>query len=330
MNAQRVALAREWARVYREMGYQPLPSDPRPQDETGKEKRKKPLCHYAQWWEAPADPDLFDRFATTNLQVMTGRHWGLCVLDLDGEAAVEHVERNWRPLPRTWTSWHSGGGRASRHLWFSLPPGLTEERRRSRLWGVWDGEAREGKGDWQHHTAVELLCDRSLVMAPPSIHPKTGNPYGFLRDRSPFAKGLQRPAMLPEWVWRMPHMEAPRPGPEPELVPLARPRAQKTAGGKADWRHVLDSLPSKRYVAAQWGLRFARNGSESDGWVSVHDFDREDRNPSARFNVESGRFWRPGMGQSQTLSLFELGAEMGHYRDWSECLDALADHYGLN
>lgn len=308
MNPARVAHAREWAGIYRGLGYNVLPSDPRPHAEGG---RKKPLCRFAGWWESPAPDDLFDRFPTTNIQLMTGRRWNLCVLDLDGAEAVRHVAEVWPKLPRTWTSYHTGGGRSSRHLWFRLPDGLPEKRK-TLLWGV-----REGDG-WKPHTAVELLCDRCLVMAPPSVHPVTRNSYGFERGLSP--RDMVRPAVLPAWVWQIPSAEVERPQyVTPIQAPSKRPPRWTFS---VDSRHLTGLITDKVALAVGWGLRLGRGGS--NGWLYCHAVGREDRNPSAQFHAESGLYWEPGR---RPIGLFTLGVELGVYSDWRECRDDLASRY---
>jgi hypothetical protein len=314
MDPSNLAMTRKWVSLYRETyGLNCLPSDPRPASEGG---RKKPMVRFAEWWDSPAPADLFDRFETTNVQIMTGVRWGLCVLDLDGPEAIRTVEREWPSLPHTWVSYH-GNGKKSRHIWFRTPRHRAEPKGKTVLW----------LDELEKHSAVELLCDRSLIMAPPSFHPKTGQRYEFERGRSPLDCKL---AEIPRWLWEMP-ATVPRGtvAPEPELQPLVVQPSTRT-DHKADWRDVMRSLPNLRQIAEGWGLRFARSSSESSGWVSVHDIGREDRNPSARFNLISGRFWRPGMARQQTLSLFELGVELGHFTDWQACCNALADYYGIH
>ncbi len=309
--ADPVARARAWANLYRSMGYQPLPSDPNPPDG----RRKKPLCKYADLWETEAQADLFDRFPTTNIQLMTGRRWSLAVLDFDGSLAIEHSAKHWPKLPRTWTTFHSRGGSTSRHCWFGLPSGIPERRKTI----LWQGEGK--------HEAIELLMDRSLVMAPPSVHPVTGNRYGFQIG----PREMRRPAMLPNWVLRLPLV---LPARETQGLTPISPRGEElytTSYTKCkptglSVRHILDSLPDKVSIAKSWGLRFARESAESDGWVSVHDYDREDRNPSARFHVGTGGFWRPGC---KVVPFCQLAADMGVYRDWKECASALAEQFNI-
>ena len=306
-----VVAARRWARLYRRLGFQPLPSR---QDE------KRPLVRFAEWWESEAPSNLWTRHATTNIQIMTGRYWRLAVIDLDGPEAVKVWPTLGPYYPRTWETGTGGGGK---HIWYSLPDGL-DPIPKARLWGKWDAQAREGRGDWEKHTAIELLCDRSLVMAPPSVHPKTGKVYRFEPGRSPVE--LFRPAMIPAWVLKLPRLSAPRPE-VPEPAPTLSRLPFKPIAGRVESRDVMDAIPSKTAVARGWGLRFASSPQTSKGWVSVHDYNREDSHPSARFHLDSGSFWRPG---EPPISLFDLGVALGHYSDWRECRAALASEYGVS
>ena len=304
-----VKRCREWADCARKRGYQPLPSDPTPASEGG---RKKPLCRFADYWEAPAPDDLFDRFPTTNIQVMTGRYWNLCVLDFDGKDAVEHAAKHWPRLPRTWVSFHSNKGKDSRHLWFSLPRGLGE-RRKTVLW----------EDTTQEHTAIELLCDRSLVVAPPSIHIKTGNIYGWQAGCTPLSPGLFRPAMLPMWVWHLPVVSNLASAPY-RAVRNSPPSEIRLSGvGHVSRQEVLNAVGNKAALARQWGLRFAGGGS--GGWLYCHDIDREDANPSAQFCEETGTFWTP----TRKLSFLDLAVELGVYATWRDALYGLARDFGL-
>jgi hypothetical protein len=300
--ADPVATARAHAIMYESRGWQALPSDP---------AKKKPLVRFADYWTTWFEPRAFDQRPSRNLQVMTGRHWGLAVLDLDGAGAVK-VAESWK-LPPTWTVYHSDGGRSSRHLWFSLPPGLPERRKRI-LWAEWDDAAN----GWKKHAAVELLIDGSLIMAPPSVHPKTGRAYRFAVG----PHNMMRPAMLPERIWEMPAVESPAHArPVPPALPRHRPAE------RVSLRHLLDNLPDKAAVAREcWGLRFAAKGQASAGWVSVHDPFREDRTPSARFHVETGGLWRPG---ERVLPFCQVPVALGLFTDWREAAADLAARYSI-
>ncbi len=311
--SDKVLAAQVWMERYRAMGYQPLPSDT---------DKKKPLVRFADYWDAPAPYEEWGHIQTTNIQVMTGRHWGLAVLDLDGEAAVAHVRDHWPRLPRTWKVWHSNDGQDSCHYWFAVTPGPA--RRKARLWGKWDDAANGGRGDWEPRAAAELLVDRSLIMAPPSIHPRTGNSYGF--EVGP--KQMRRPAMIPGWLWRLEAALPPHPIEPP--TPFAQAgvyrASSRSVGAGPHIRQVIEAVHDKASVAKSWGLRFARDAAESDRWVSVHDFNREDANPSARFNLESGAFWRPG---EKCIPFCQLSVELGCYRDWRDASAALAHEFNV-
>lgn len=301
MNPDDVQLARRFAEMYRMLGYQPLPSNC---DPAGK---KKPLCKFKHLWCAWSESDLFAQFPTTNIQVMAGRFWGLAVLDFDGPEAVDYAAKRWPKLPRTWTVVSGGGGV---HQWFTIARS-GPERRKCFLW----------KGDGEHQ-GIELLCDGSLITAPPSIHLKTGKRYRFLAGHSP--REIRRPAPLPAWVLKLPEVGRVEALPVPEVkVAVRRPGLQ----GRVEIEDLLAAIPDKSAVARDlWGLRFAANAAESDGWVSVHDFNREDRNPSARFHLGTGGFWRPG---EPVISFLRLGVAMGHYRDLRECLGDLAERFNV-
>lgn len=316
----RVRRTRTHLQFYWEQGWNCLPSEL---------TKKKPLIRFAEYWDRPVPHEVFDKFETFNLQLMTGTHWRLAVLDLDGREAIEHVERSWRKLPRTWTVFHSHGGRESRHHWFRLPAGL-EPKGKQVLHASWDEE----KAAWRKHVAVELLLDRCLITAPPSVHINSGREYKFAA--TPAKRNL---AELPEWVWRMEAVQPPRP-PETRVDgPVHVSPSVRVGGGRIvqsarmdQRRHslhvttqqVLDAIPDKVAVARSWQLRVTNNLG-TDGWLATHDYNRKDVNPSAAFHAESGRFWRPGM--HPTMSLFDLSVALGIYRDWKECKDALAAEF---
>jgi hypothetical protein len=283
MTTADIAKARELAAFYKLRGFQPLPSSP---------VEKRPLCRYAEWWETTAPDNLFDRFETSNIQVMTGRHWRLLVFDLDGPAASEHWETLGRS-PRTWVTQSGGGGR---HLWFRLPAGYPHKLPKAFVW--------KGEGE---HSAIERLCDQSLVMAPPSIHPKTGNRYVFAdRANSPF--GLPMPADCPDWVLR--------------LRPLVTRKAPELVAQRPSYRPRVSAPLSADPVtlARSWGVRFTGrvNGR---GWAECHAIDREDSRPSAAVHVDSGAY--VDLGSGLKLSLAGLGVTLHQFHDIRDALSQL-------
>jgi len=310
-----IKLCRDWAELYRLRGLNPLPSRP---------DAKRPCCRYAQYWDAPAPAELFERFPTSNIQIVCGRAWRLLVIDLDGEEAISRWQGMGRS-PRTWVS-HSGGG--GRHLWFRLPADMPKPIGKAI---VWESELRKDVTKWNKanpdkllpvpHEAIERLCDQSLVMAPPSIHPVTGQRYRFLsKGQSPM--GLGMPADCPDWVLRLRPADAGKPNFKTAST-LVRPVAAQSPS-RFSRTEVLEAIPDKLALARQWGVRLAGRPN-AKGWAPCHAIDREDVHASAAIHKESGSYVDHGSGVK--LSLFDLGAQLGVYSDWKEAIQQLGSQH---
>lgn len=293
-----VLASREWAKLYRHKGFNAIPS--RPDD-------KRPFGLYAEFWESPYPADRFESYATANIQLVTGRRWGLIAIDLDGQEGIDHWARSYPRCPRTWIT-HSGGH--GRHLWFTVPAEIKPVPS-GRVWGVWEPGVDGGKGAWRKRAAIELIGDRKLLMVPPSIHPKTGRKYRFLAGSSP--RDLAWPAPAPGWLLALPIVSAPR----PSVVIRPRPRASSVSyPGRYDRDEVLDRIDDKVALAESWGLRVAGRANTS-GWCPCHAIDRDDRTPSASIHEGSGTYWEPG---ERSISLFDLAVRLGIYSDWREAV----------
>jgi Bifunctional DNA primase/polymerase, N-terminal len=292
-----IAMAREWAVFYKERGFQPLPS---------RMDKKRPLCTFAEYWESTAPDELFGTFATSNLQVMCGRHWRLLVIDLDGEEA----RNQWATMgraPTTWTTISGGGGC---HLWFLLPANYPKTLPKAFLW----------KGDGEHQ-AIERLCDKSLVMAPPSIHPKTGERYRFASPaKSPTR--LPMPADCPAWILDIKPLEAPKPeyiAPQctPKNIPIDMQR-------RFDRQEVITAIVDKIGVARSWGLKTTGRPSKR-GWQPCHAIGRKDERASAAIHIETGHY--VDMGSGIRMSIFDVGVALGIYRTWQDAITDLGLTY---
>lgn len=288
------------AQLYTSRGWNVLPCKP---------GEKRPSVRYSQWWTEKAPTDLVDRHECTAFQVMLGRHWRLIVIDLDGQAAVEWWESNHgRRTPRTWIT-HSGGG--GRHLWFRLPEHYARPLPKAVLWT--DGEK---------HSAAERLCDGSLIVAPPSVHPKTGRRYQFLsKAHSPLT--LPMPAPAASWLLHIPTL-TPTVAVQPvqvesiKVVPFSG-RLPKTAD-------IVAAIPDKIGLAKTWGVRFTGRKT-SKGWHECHAISRPDDHPSAAVHCDGGYYYDQGSGSK--LSLLDLAVTLGVYRDWREASTDLAERYGV-
>lgn len=294
-----IAECRKWAAFYRERGYNPLPS---------RTDAKRPLIRFADLWEKQLPASEFERFETSNVQVMTGRHWGLLVIDLDGPEAIER----WPSMgqsPRTWIS-HSGGG--GRHLWFSVPRTLPPLPK-AFLW--------RGEGE---HSAIERLCDKSLVAAPPSLHPVTGRRYKWFDKRhSPLA--IPKPAPCPPWILRLAPVVQVRPDSlsAAPSVGAGRRGPGRAPESRTPWRDVAGRLDVVS-LAQSWGLRTVGQ-PRSSGWLPCHAFDRDDKKPSAAIHVESGYYVDSGSGAR--MNLLNLAVAMNAYPTVDDAIKELRDQY---
>jgi hypothetical protein len=330
-----IAMALTWARRYEARGWTCLPAKALSPDQ----KRKQPLLPtYAEYWNggAPRVDELWARWPSGNVQVVCGRAAGLCVIDCDGPEGIAALGRLCKDrgtaLPRTWvSSRHQGQGK---HYWFRLPEAIRQGGPIDYriLWGVWEPEGGpSGTGGWRKRAAVELLCDRRLVMAPPSIH-HTGAMYRWHRGNDPVT--LTWPAELPVWLLQLDANRDIRPREEP-VVPLVRPIPRVVDAGEGMLPlppgTIRDYLP-RLEIIQRWGVRVHSFNPNHRGWIRVHDFSREDRRASAMFNPTTGRYWRPEgfpphAPAGRSICLFRLGVEMGHYATWRDCAFDLARSY---
>ena len=272
-------LTKAWVKFYRGRGFNPLPSSP---------EAKKPLCTYAEYWEHLTPSDLFDRFPTTNIQIMTGARWRLMVVDIDdaqGEILAQwHRLSKCGSLPNTWITCSGGNGL---HIWYRTPLNLTLPISKCVI--------HQGAGK---HQAIEILFNRKLIVVPPSIHPTTKMPYRFLAGHGPDDHYL--PAPLPVWL---------RQKLESEVV---RHCAALTVPGA-----IYEGVVS---LARSWGVRFT--GKHRNDWWECHAIDREDANPSAALHQKVGVYVDSGSGIK--LGLAALAMRLGIYRSFKEAQAALS------
>lgn len=321
-----VQRARKCVAHYRKLGLCPLPS---------RTDRKGPsLDTYAAHFGAtPVDEDVYEGMRTPNVQIITGAKSPtvnkIVVVDCDGEGSLDVWmtmcrERSFNPS----TAWITRTGSGGHHFYFSLPLSVASCPG-GMLWGLWDTFGGvDHKGAWAKHKEVRILGDNALVVAPPSIHVETGVRYAF--DASANPKRLRLPGLAPQWLLDFPRLSGSvRCYPDPP-----RPRLPAGPIWPRSSRHyrreeVLDAIGDRKLsVAKSWGLVTASDTPNPMGWVSCYVPGREDpprSNPSGSFHFHDGTMQDRRCLSS--ISLFDLGVTLGHYGTWTDCRDALGDHF---
>jgi KaiC/GvpD/RAD55 family RecA-like ATPase len=132
-------------------------------------------AYLSRWQQTkPVEPEFAaGRFAddARNIAVVLGTS-GLAVTELDDESSRDEFRQLTGENPRTAIA-ISGSGKP--HVYWKAPPGV---KRRTR-------------------NGMELRAGASIVVAPPSIHPGTGQPYTWVEGREPWTVGvLELPATI--------------------------------------------------------------------------------------------------------------------------------------
>lgn len=265
--------AAEWARRYHARGLNPLPS-------RALDGRIRPwLSTYRDLRDDGIKPEVLRNWRCNCIQLALGARWGLVVVDLDGPDARE-VWREmtlYRTTPATWEVEHDPEG--GKHLWFSVPRDAEPYPTKVQLWEL------EGA----KHVGIEFLGDRSLIVAPPSVSPKSGNQYDFREGHTP--RDIDNPAPLPAWLDRMVRDAVKKPLPLPP-APKAPARAPRKWGlPTVDVAEVLDAVRGGLglEVAQKLGVRVVGQPG-AKGWAPARSIWREDSNPSAAVALD-GSYW---------------------------------------
>ncbi len=295
-----------YARDYRNMGLAPLPSR--------MDSKRPMLAKFGQYRTEPVPPEVYseDQWLTTNVQLMTGVNtsgaFKIVVVDLDGPGAVSA----WKQIAREHDFSHSGTwivetGGGGKHIYFSLP----WETNRCPTRTIWT--------DGQKHSAIEILGDGRLVVAPPSRHVVTGREYRWLGRHHP---GVSRaPARAPAWLLAYPAAIEPT-----AIAPAAsRSRLRKSPSLPSDSTRdrILQAIgrDEKLRLARSWGLRVVGPPDSRRDWLLCRALDREDINPSGTYFPDTGVFHDHATGQN--LSFFDIGVALNVFSDWKHAVHVL-------
>jgi hypothetical protein len=302
----------DWGRFYRSLGFNSIPSCP---------ILGHPPWRYGHARDVGLSEKSFERMVTrdlwTNIQIATGRKWGLVGLDVEGETAFNLLEgwQVWNTLPPTWTVRSPRG----LHYWFYAPAD-SEPIGTRHLWQSKEPGAHDG---------VEIIGDASLLKAPPSGKVVDGvwREYRWLPGRSPADLPL---ATFPDWLRRIDHREqSVAKIPRRPLTGAYNASVVTRWGGDElpNWKDVLASIPDKVELARRLGLPLAKEKANASGWIAASCVFRPDRTPSASYSEKTGRWWEPGMGRNP-ITPFDLGVALGHYPDFATALMSIARDYG--
>ncbi len=135
-----------------------MPSSKKPAIRHGKNAASAEILMVRDW---------FPNGTSRNIGIVTGSQSGLLVVDIDprngGEESFARLLDEYGELPETLEVETGGGGR---HFYLSFPSGIDSAKDRPNVAGF--------KG-------VDLKAN-GYVVAPPSIHPDTGQPYRIASD----------------------------------------------------------------------------------------------------------------------------------------------------
>ena len=153
---------------------------------------KRPLTSHG-WKDASRDrrqiEDWWSEYPDANIGIATGEINGLLVIDVDikhdqgkfGDESLEDLETELGNLPHTWTALTGSGGL---HYYFKYPKG--HEIRNSVT---------------QLAPGIDVRANGGYIVAPPSIHPETGQQYTWECMSEPEETEL---ANIPEaWLRRL-------------------------------------------------------------------------------------------------------------------------------
>lgn len=294
-----VELCRLWANKYREWGFNPLPS---------RSDAKRPFTRFAEYWEKSFPAEEFDKFEPENIQVMTGTHWNLVALDVDGYPAQEWLRKHRKPCPATWTVANNKEGY---HLWYRLPQGWNGPLSSCQ---IYQGEEK--------HCEVARKADRALIIAPPSHHVTRRVRYRFQSDDlCPLYS--RPPAIAPDWL-----LEYQPPKAEIPVSTIARPHfATKRYSGsfRYGWDEVLQAIPNKAKLAEYYGLKVSWRNATDNPWIPCYR-DAQDRNPSAAINRETGYYIARG-GNEWRGSFYHLLVHLGAFGSVYDAVNCLGEEF---
>jgi hypothetical protein len=206
---------------------------------------------------ATTDPEAlrtaFARRPTANVGIAGGAvSGGLFILDVDprekGDEKLSRLEKTHSELPRTWEQ-RTGRGDGGRHLFFRLPEGF-------KLQGKLGGEV-----------GLDLKGEGGYVVAAPSIHPDSGQPYEWIVSPADCSV-----ADAPAWLLDLARKPQPKTSPARETAPAPSSRvSRRFQAWMATREPAIDGVgDSKTFLTARcvWGWIKNHGLPEAEGWAA--------------------------------------------------------------
>jgi len=108
--------------------------------------------------------------------------------------------------------------------------------------------------------------------------------------------------------------------------------ARRKTSSIADWqelnRRILAGLDLQAEFA-ELGIDITAGEPKSDGWMECRAVGRDDVNPSAAINIQSGRYRDLG-GEGLSLSLYDLAVHLKRFSRWQDARDHYAAKAGVS
>ena len=203
--------------------------------------RVAPIAPGTKWpridaWQeaATTDTDQINKWWTARpndgVSIICGVESGIFVIDVDpyhdGDQTLAELEALHEPLPDTV---ESVTGRNGRHLYFRMPLGLVVTNDASNLLGQ----------------GLDVRGEGGQVVAPPTVHPQTGQPYAWETFHDPI-DGIAV-ADAPEWL----------------IDIITRPQPQQMARREKVQRQPGQEMPGDHFAATVTWPELL----EPDGWT---------------------------------------------------------------
>lgn len=326
MTDGRIDNARGWATVYRRLGLTPLPSR--------SDEKAPDMGPYARHYGNVHVPEsVYDTWKSRNIQLITGvkspASMKVMAVDIDGPDALVAWDRICKFNGYEWRKrkcWMVTTGSGGTHLYFQIPI-ISDACTSGIIWAYYDTFGTDGKGDWAKHKEIRIVGDRALVIAPPSLHVDTEEPYRFDPVRNP--DRFPVPATAPRWLLNMKRIKSrPRWDTTPVMLRRVVKLETQVIGKNYGRATVLKCLGDEKLaLVREWGLDTIGEPN-AGGWVKCYVPIREIAgvsNPSGSFSAKDGVLM--DNKDQQVFSLFDVGVLLGQFNNWQECCNAVGQRY---